>query len=107
MLTCVQIHILNNKREGGMSKCEGLEDDRCLIFHFLHFSFVSDNSRLHSQFFFLSMCKNEGFVHSVAMETGERETVYVFQKLSAYMLWILITKPTCEPSFLYSQRPTL
>lgn len=28
------------------------------------------------------------------METGKRETVYVFQKLSAYMLWILITKPT-------------
>lgn len=50
--------------------------------------------------FFLSMCKNEGFVHSVSMETGERETVYVFQKLSAYMLWILITKPTCEPSLL-------
>lgn len=30
----------------------------------------------------------------------ERETVYVFQKLSAYMLWILITKPTHEPSLL-------
>jgi len=33
------------------------------------------------------------------METKRTETVYVFQKLSAYMLWIVITKPKHEPSF--------
>lgn len=34
------------------------------------------------------------------METKKTEIVYVFQKLSAYMLWILITKPKHEESFL-------
>lgn len=78
-----------------------------LNFPFSTFFFCFRQFQTPFPIFFLSMCKNEGFVHSVAMETGERETVYVFQKLSAYMLWILITKPTCKPSFLYSQRPTL
>lgn len=71
-----------------------------LNFPFSTFFFCFRQFQTPFPIFFLSMCKNEGFVHSVAMETGERETVYVFQKLSAYMLWILITKPTCEPSLL-------
>lgn len=34
------------------------------------------------------------------METKRTETVYVIQKLSAYVLGILITKPKHEPAFL-------
>lgn len=54
-----------------------------LIFHFLHFSLFQTIPDSIPNFFSLYV-QNEGYVHSVAMETGERETVYVFQKLSAY-----------------------
>lgn len=70
-----------------------------LNFPFSTFSFCSRHFQTPFPIFFLSMCKNEGFVHSVAMETGQRGTVYVFQKLSAYMLWILITKPYTRTIF--------
>lgn len=73
---------------------EFLEKDRCLLFCSLHFSFVPDNSRLHSHIF-LSMYVQKLRLCALCYygNRRERETVYVFQKLSACILWILTTKP--------------
>lgn len=80
---------------------ESPENYRCLIFCCLYISFVPDNSRTLFPYFSLYVKKK---LRLCALcyygNQRKRETVYVFQKLSAYILWILTTKPEQEQHFL-------